>query len=70
MFLWESKSFRDEPSDQIKNFESFKSKIRITGKTLASSNVKDVKISVSLKYLSNFWRNLEMPLINVKLISF
>ena len=54
MFLWESKSFRDEPSDQIKNFESFKSKIRITGKTLASSNVKDVKISVSLKYLSNF----------------
>ena len=25
---------------------------------------KDVKIVVSLKYLSNFWRSLEMPLIN------
>ena len=23
-----------------------------------------LKISVSLKYLSNFWRSLEMPLIN------
>ena len=27
---------------------------------------KDVKIAVSLKYLSNFWRSLEMPLINGK----
>ena len=25
---------------------------------------KDVKIMVPLKYLSNFWRTLEMPLIN------
>ena len=54
IFLRESKSFRDEPSDQIKNFESLKSKIRITGKILAASNVNYVKISVSLKYLSNF----------------
>ena len=27
---------------------------------------KDVKIDVQLKYLSNFWRSLEMPLINCK----
>ena len=26
----------------------------------------DVKIAVSLKYLSNFWRSLEIPLINCK----
>ena len=26
----------------------------------------DVKIAVPLKYLSNFWRSLEMPLINCK----
>ena len=25
-----------------------------------------LKIAVSLKYLSNFWRSLEMPLINCK----
>ena len=28
---------------------------------------KDVKIAVPLKYLSNFWRTLEMPLINYKI---
>ena len=26
----------------------------------------DVKIAVPLKYLSNFWRSLEIPLINCK----
>ena len=30
----------------------------------AGGNTKDVKIAVLLKYLSNFWRTLEMPLIN------
>ena len=44
--------------------ESFKSKIKITGKTPADGNTKDVEILVPLKYLSNFWRTLEMPLIN------
>ena len=44
--------------------KSFKSKIKITGKTPAADNRKDVEIIVSLKYLSNFWRTLEMHLIN------
>ena len=30
------------------------------------TNKNGVKIVVSLKYLSNFWRSLEMPLINCK----
>ena len=37
--------------------------------TYKSSFITDrngVKIAVSLKYLSNFWRSLEMPLINCK----
>ena len=34
------------------------------GKTLAAGNTKDVEIIVPLKYLSNFWRTLEMPSIN------
>ena len=60
--LWQY--FRDEPDDNIEDSESFKSKIKITGKTPDDDNEKDVEIMVPLKYLSNFWRILEMPLIN------
>ena len=60
--LWQY--FRDEPNDNLEDSESFKSKIKITGKTPVNDNEKDVEIIVSLKYLSNFWRTLEMPLIN------
>ena len=56
--------YRDEPNDNLANSESFKSKIKITGKTPAVGNEKDVEVMVPLKYLSNFWRALEMPLIN------
>ena len=60
--LWQY--FRDEPDDNLADSESFKSKIKITGKTPNNDNEKDVEITVPLKYLSNFWRTLEMPLIN------
>ena len=60
--LWQY--FRDEPDDNLEDSESFKSKIKITGKTPNNNNVKDVEIMVPLKYLSNFWRTLEMPLVN------
>ena len=43
--------------------DSFKFKAKITGQT-GDDGTKDVEIMVPLKYLSNFWRNLEMPLIN------
>ena len=60
--LWQY--YRDDPSDNIAQSESFKSKIKIMEKTLADGNTKDAEIMVPLKYLSNFWRTLEMPLIN------
>ena len=60
--LWQY--YKDDPHDNITQSESFKSKIKITGKTPAAGNTKDVEIIVPLKYLSNFWRTLEMPLIN------
>ena len=41
----------------------FKFKEKITDQT-CSDGTKDVDIMVPLKYLSNFWRTLEMPLIN------
>ena len=32
-----------------------------------TSNIKDVEITVPLKYLSNFWRNIEMSLMNCQI---
>ena len=60
--LWQY--YKDEPNDNLANSESFKSKVKITGNIPAGGNTKDVKIIVPLKHLSNFWRTLEMPLIN------
>ena len=54
---------RDELNDNIANFESFISKIKITGNTLDVES-KKVEIAVPLKNLSNFWRTLEIPLIS------
>ena len=62
--LWQY--YKDDPNDNITQSESFKSKLKMTGKTPAAGNTKDVEIIVPLKYLSNFWRTLEMPLINCK----
>ena len=60
--LWQY--YKDDPNDNITQSESFKSKMKITGKTPAEGNTKDVEIIVPLKYLSNFWRTLERLLIN------
>ena len=38
--LWQF--YRDDPNDNIVDFESFKFKISITGKTPAGGNTKDV----------------------------
>ena len=43
--------------------DSFNFKTEITGQT-NNDGIINVEIMVPLKYLSNFWRTLEMPLIN------
>ena len=43
--------------------DSLNFKVKFTGQT-GNNGTKDVEIMVPLKYLSNFWRTLEMPLIN------
>ena len=43
--------------------DSFNFKVKFTGQT-GNNGTKNVEIMVPLKYLSNFWRTLEMPLIN------
>ena len=60
--LWQY--YKDDPNDNLANSESFQSKLKITGKPPNNGNTKDVEIIVPLKYSSNFWRTLEMPLIN------
>ena len=73
--LWQY--YRDEPaldnngniidfSDDNNNSASFKFKQKITGQT-GNDDTKAVEIMVPLKYLSNFWRTLEMPLTNCEI---
>ena len=45
------------------NSASFKFKQKITG----STGTNAIQIMVALKYLSNFWRTLEMPLMNCEI---
>ena len=68
---------RDEPAKNVNNnnniefvdftdsnvTDSFNLKVTLTGQT-GDNGTKNVEIMVTLKYLSNFWRTLEMPLIN------
>ena len=65
--------YRDEPNSgairninySIKDLKSFNYKTSITGKLEGNNVEKDyVKIVVPLKYLGNFWRTLDVPLIN------
>ena len=66
--LW--KHHKDEPNDNLVDSEPFKSKVKMTGSTRADGNTKDVKIILPLKYLRNFLRALEMPLINCEVSVF
>ena len=64
--------YRDEPNSEaegninysVKDSISFDYKIRITRRLEGKETEKEVEIVVSLKQLSNFWRTLDMPLIN------
>ena len=56
--------YRDEPSTP--NFKSFKYKISIAGKT-PEDNDSLTNAKIPLKHLSNFWRSLNIPLINCEL---
>ena len=63
--LWQY--YTDEPNANLTDPRSFKSKIKITRNTHADGNTKDVEIAVPLKCLSNFWRIIEIPLINYEI---
>ena len=71
---------RDEPSKitvgvgnnainiSIRNSKSFDYKTEIIGSLDAGDDEKeDVEIAIPLKYLGNFWRSLDIPLINCEI---
>ena len=67
---------RDEPPEYdpvanltANNSDSFKYKISLLGDPVLHGAIakRSIKIVVPLKYLSNFFRSLEMPLINCKI---
>ena len=53
----------------VDNSSSFKYKVSLLGNPVVADNIakRSVKVVVPLKYLSNFFRSLEMPLINCKI---
>ena len=59
--------YRDEPHETLKDSESFKSKVKITGKTPDDGKIMGVEIAVPLTYLINFGRTLERLLINCEI---
>ena len=67
---------RDEPPEDnaiadltVNNSSSFEYKVSLLGNPVLDGNIikRSVKVIVPLKYLSNFFRLLEMPLINCKI---
>ena len=68
--------YRDEPSDRLSsNSESSKYKTSIIANTNDSdddankSGKNETEVVISLKHLSNFWKTLNMPLINCEIES-
>ena len=67
---------RDEPPEAnaiddltVDNSNSFKYKVSLLGYPVVADNIakRSVKVVVPLQYLSNFFRSLELPLINCKI---
>ena len=58
---------KNDPNDSITYSESFKFKSSFTNDS-GNVSTANVEIAVQLKYLSNFWRNLELQLKIVKLM--
>ena len=47
--------------------KSFEYKKKVIGSTSNNNNILDIEVVVPLKYLSRFWRLLDLPLINCEI---
>ena len=67
--------YRDEPNSgsnnnidySIKDSKYFDYKTSIAGKLEGNNTEKEAEVVVPLKHFSNFWRTLNMPLINCEI---
>ena len=61
--------YRDEPGNPLStNSESFKYKTSILGKTPQNNDtLTNAEVPIPLKHLSNFWKNLNILLINCEI---
>ena len=61
--------YKGEPSNPLSfNSESFKYKTNVVGKTPKNNDsLTNSKVVTPLKHLSNFWRSLNIPLINCEI---
>ena len=62
--LWQC--CEDEPDNNKTGSKSFKFKSSVTGNS-NNAGILNVKIVVTLNYLSNFWKTLEIQLINCEI---
>ena len=73
--LTDETNYDNGPNKNVINSKSFKHKTSITGSTYSvaatagdydanTEGSKQVEITVPLKHLSNFWKTLDIPLIN------
>ena len=60
--LWNCKKDEIDVTND-NNTPSFEYKANLIGNTETNGTKRGVKIAKSLKYLSNFWRSLQIPLI-------
>ena len=68
--MYENES--DNPSNRINNkktitSKSFEYKTKSKGSTPNDNNTLNAEVVVPLKYLSNFWSFLDLPLINYEI---
>ena len=47
--------------------KSFEYKTKLIGRTPNINNILNAEVFVSLKYFSNFWRSLDLPLSNCEI---
>ena len=69
--LWQFKKdeiINNADMTKANNDPSFKYKANLIGNTETNGTKNGVKITVPLKYLSNFWRSLGTPLNELKIV--
>ena len=55
-------------NNKITTSKYFEYKTKIAGKTPANNNNRlNIEVAIPLKYLSNFWRSLDLSLINYEI---